>query len=276
MNRDTSANIFNYELSRNIDTGNYSYPSRHDYESYLYEHGYVNELVWCWDEPELVKYAQRHWHHAGQNGCVFAQSIAYRQESIGWRSEVVYDLSDINLAILDQQIASAIDDQTNEVYSLLFPRITTDIDLVNLINWLTSSKYINIEHEANHGDYTGLGLRLPLGKNKDVLSWLVGFAPLNYLPITRQSPIAEIAIRTKIKPENIFYRLNQNTKEAHLADVPLGYNDKVMERLWLATKNHTSELLGGDEQRANEKLASAKITIAVPSNIWTPRLQTSL
>ncbi len=255
-------------ISKSNEIYGSSFPIRVDYESYLLSHGYIDDAKDAWSDPKLVTMIQQHWHHTGQNGCVFAQSIAYKREEIGWESDVIYNLNPETLNYIDNRISVAISSLDNEVLSLLFPNIITPEQLVVLIVWLSNVPCMNIEFDIPIDDYTIIGLRIPLGNDGEVQSWLVGFAPMDYLPNTRQSPITEIAIRTKLKHDKLFHRLNQNKNEAHLADVQLDYSEDVMEKLWQATKARTSFLLGGEVERRNIKSASAKVTIAVPTDLW--------
>ncbi len=256
----------NHVISKSLIVGEDSFPTRNDYEEYCLGKGYAKAPDEVWENDHSVKMIQQHWHHTGQNGCVFAQSIAYKQEEIGWESKIIRNLEDQTLAELDEMISQAIADPHNEVISFLFPDVTTPEQVSRIVNSLVCLKNIRVGHIKPVGDLVSIGLRTPLG-DEDVLSWLVAFAPLEYMPVTRQAPVFELAIRTKLKGDHLFYRLNDNQEEAHLADVALGYSDKTMERLWDATSKRTRKLLGGDEARKQNSIASAKVTIALPNQL---------
>lgn len=251
------------DLSRSKNIYGENFPTRSNYEQYCVSKGYANSPEEVWLNDQAVKMIQRHWHHTGQNGCVFAQSIAYKQEQIGWESVVIRDLTPNGITKLDNKIDISVNDPSNEVISFLFPNLIDAEQISTITEKLIGLNNIQIGFNTTHGDMITLGLRTPLAEGS-ILSWIVGFAPLTYLPETRQAPVFELAIRTKTKGDNLFYRLNDSEDEAHLADVPTGYNDKTMKRLWVATYNRTRKILGGNEARKANPFASAKVTIALP------------
>lgn len=259
-------NMFGQDIPKTYEAGGEKFPDRQDYENYCVQKGYVQNPDEIWESDHAVLMIQRHWHHTGQNGCVFAQSIAYKQDDIGWESLMLRDLSESLFEDINNRIIDSINNPNNEVLSLMFPRIKTEEEVAFVISKLLALPTVNLGFQQEHGEYTSFGLRTPLVDGQ-VLSWLVSFAPLDYLPSTRQAPVFEVAIRTKTKGDNLFYRLNANPEEAHLADVPLGYNDKTMERLWDATYTKTRKILGGNEARKNNPFASAKVTLALPTKL---------
>lgn len=257
------------ETSTNI--GEKSFPARQDYENYFIHRGIINSPSELWENPELVIDTQKHWHTKGQNGCAFAQIAVGRSDEIGWQYSVVSE-SEMEdgaglITLIDDRIQLAVDSPTNSVISILFPSITTPEDLTHLVGCMTAVPSLYVESTIDHGDFTTIALRAPLPR--EIISWPVGFAPLSYMPNTRQAPVVELAIRTKVKPPVLFHRLNQSQDEAHLADVPLDLTDKVMDRIYDATVEKTQYLLGGSrEARKENKFAKAKVTYTVPSALW--------
>lgn len=132
------------------------------------------------------------------------------------------------------------------------------IKLVRLFLTLDGMNHI----EGIFEDYTAIGIRLALADN--VASWVMGFGPYPFLPNTRQAPLTEFVIRTKVKPEAIFHRLNQDRRAAHLADTPLHFGDSVAEQLWQSTYAKARTILGGEPNR----LSAAKTTFALPTALW--------
>lgn len=244
--------------------GKYSFPARKDYENYFIQRGYISTAEELWLNDSLISQVQRHWHTRGQNGCVFAQVIAFNSENLGWTS-FVYRGQEIGK--IDLVINKAISDEQNNAVSLLFPNVTNQEQLVDLLHNLAKTESIKISKEETIDELVLLALRTPL-KGNEVLSWLIGFGPFSFLPETRQSPVTEIIVRTKLKPERQFYRLNQEKGFAHVADIPVQMSDSLMETIWQATYNRTREVLGGNDKRVSNKFASAKVTIAVPSRLW--------
>jgi len=254
------------------EAGTKYYPNRKDYEEYYIRKGITTSTDQIWSNPQHVVDIQRHWHMQGQNGCVFAQAVAHSPEKHGWDTNVVtqtmIEEGDSSLITrVDQVIQDTIADPNNELVSLLFPSIDSPEGLVQLLHTLDQTRSINITQVEDHDGISKVALRVPLAEGI-VQSWLVAFAPLDYLPETRKAPVTEIAVRTKLKPDVMFHMLTQTEDEAHLADVPTGFSDKVMERLWQSTYQRTREVLGGDEARKANPFASAKVTIAVPTILW--------
>lgn len=259
--------IRNSEIAKSTQINNMRFSARDDYVAYFRSHGMVQEGQDPWKNDKLVIATQRHWHTHGQNGCVFAQVAATRADDVGWDSRVLSKeglLSEGKNVVhkIDEIFEGAINNEGNQNLSLLFPNIETPQQLVTLLKDIRDTSTKIIVHDTQLTDYTVLALRGKLGGG--VLSWLVGFGPFDFLPLTRQSPITEIAIRTKKKPEIIFHKLNQDRDAAHLADIPLGLNDKLMDTLLDKTKSRTGEILAG----TSRKLSSAKVSFAIPTKYW--------
>lgn len=243
--------------------------TRSDYEKYCLETDLVSSKEDIWRNEILVKQIQRHWHTMGQNGCMFAQAAIRKSEKYGWFHNVyrqsIDEVDDTTIQKIDEDISAAIADKNNQALSLLFPLVVSGNDAVSLINRLTTSKNILLASSGEESDVTTYQLRTPLKGN--IQSWIVGFGPMEFLPITRKAPVLELAIRTKEKPENLPALLNSDPKTAHLADIPMSMAFNVIERIWSASVNRTADLLGGIEERRNNKFASAKVTFAIPTNI---------
>ncbi|WKZ27738.1 MAG: hypothetical protein QY330_04270 [Candidatus Dojkabacteria bacterium] len=247
----------------------YNFPARSDYEQYYMSGGQIQSPEELWQNNDYVADVQRHWHTKGQNGCVFAQRQAIIGD--GWNTHVVSDpletiLGEDILGDIPLVVANAINDPSIEVVSLLFPQVRTSAELVVFLKALRSTKPFTVGREDRFDDYTALGLRFPI--SDEVTAWIVGFAPFPYLPITRQAPSLELAVRVKVKPEDMFYKLNHDQSVAHPADIPLQMDDEVAERLYTITVEKTAELLGGHDARKNNPHAKAKYTISVPTELW--------
>lgn len=200
----------------------------------------------------------------GQNGCVFAQHLAKESEyNTGWHSKVFID--EVNdQTKFDKTIEQAIENPEIEVLSLLLPNVVTIEQLTALVKqWITSSKVIFLESATNYKDRICLSLRLELGKS-GISSWLMMFAPFTFFPNTRQSPITELSIRVKPKPEQIYPKLSQNRKNAHLADAPFFLPETIVDSTWEATFTNTEYLLGYKP----DLIAAAKTTISFEMGTW--------
>jgi hypothetical protein len=162
------------------------------------------------------------------------------------------------------RIEEAIERSDAAVLSLLFPLVESIEDLLAMLHAVLRLPQIASEPErAFPNGMTALALRMPIDGD-GTLAWLMGFGPFAHIPETRQSPIAEIAIRLKPKPEQIFHRLNQDRSLAHLADVQLGIDGRRMEARWQGTLKRTQSILSGEP----DDFSAAKVTFAVPTLAW--------
>jgi hypothetical protein len=247
----------------------FQFPSRADYEAYFLGRGMINSGDELWKNSKLVADLQRHWHSRGQNGCVFAQMTAAKSAEKGWASYVV-NLPAKELAGEAETISKLFQETIAvpelQLLSLLFPKVNSLDELLELVKqFVALFGFTTVEYPL--GDLIGVGLRYALQEG-DLSSWLVGFGPFDFFPFTRQAPVTELVFRGKEKPEKMFHRLNQERSQVHLADVPLDVEDVVAEKLWQSTYAKTRMLLGGDEARTTNILATAKVTFSVPLELW--------
>lgn len=245
-------------ITQSTEINGLRFPARLDYEAYFIKKGsifYPHEL---WDNDQLVKDVQKHWHTKGQNGCVFAQIVATRADELGWDVEVIRETNNDLLSL----IQASIDNPRCQNLSLLFPEIHTVEQLVNTLHSLLEQNIVKLATERSFGKFVILELRLPI--NEDAEAWLVGFGPFDFLPKTRQAPQVEIALRTKTKPQDLNEQLNQDHNAAHLADIPVNLDDDRFNAVLDATKKRTAQIIG-DESRETSK---AKVTFTIPEKIW--------
>ncbi len=235
-------------VPKTLEVGGYMFPTRDDYLAYYTVGGQPEEL-----DEEMISAIQRDWHRRGQNGCIFAMHAARKLTPRQWRYEI-HSVAE-NIALLRRSIHAAIDDQHNDILSLVFPNIECRADVSQLIEFAMAIGFVRAGELTSDSGLVGLRYRI-----YDVESWVVGFAPLATLPMTRRAPFAELAIRTKPKYHPIHPHLNNETSQAHLADVALGFTPAVVERLILKSKIRTTRILGGESARRNAHGAKAKVT----------------
>ncbi|MDQ3098260.1 MAG: hypothetical protein M3Q44_00750 [bacterium] len=265
------------DLKGHIDTsvthGKYVFPGRTDYETYFVRKGMIQTPAELWQRDDLIVQVQRHWHSRGQNGCVFAQAIAANAPDRGWVGAVVNQpvikiAEPEQLQAIEAKIQAAIADPETQVQSLLFPQVTSEQDLVDLVRAVSQVPSVYIARQGHYDEFSTVALRIAINEDQ-VLSWLMGFGPFEFFPNTRQAPVTEIAIRVKPKPDEIFHRLNQDREAAHLADTPIYMEERVAEGLWQATYERTRNILGGEP----DMFSAAKVTFSVPRRLWTDEKQ---
>jgi len=235
------------------------FPAQLDYEAYFLRKGVICYPHELWENDELVKGVQRHWHTKGQSGCVFAQIVATRADELGWDSYVARNTrAETILPVINEAIANP----GCQNLSLLFPDITTGNMLRDLILELARQDIVRINATREFQDLVIIELRTPISDSAE--AWLVGFGPFDFFPKTRQAPIVEIAIRTKLKPVDLNSQLNQDARAAHLADIPIDLDDDRFSSVLVATKERIKQIIG-DESRETSK---AKVTFTFPKEIW--------
>jgi hypothetical protein len=244
-----------HNITRSIQAGGYTFPSREDYLAYYAPQGVISDL-----DSATVIAIQRDWHMRGQNGCVFAMHAARKLSLRQWRYEV-HDWPEDPL-VIRQSISTAVADPINEILSLLFPAI----DCVHGVNALTdvalhAGCYPSASSESQPKI---IALRYPIGGAE---SWVVGFAPLSTLPPTRRAPFTELAIRTKAKDWFTHPELNNDLGQAHLADVDLKFTTQIVTCLIHKSKVRTVRILGGPAARDKAKGAKAKVTYDLSNSL---------
>lgn len=206
---------------------------------------------------------QREWHIRGKSGCQFARLGALQANQLRW-DYIVFngvDCSGRELDVLTTPILQATRDSKCQLLSILFPEVSSARELVNIIRRLTITKgrFWLERDEVDDNRILRLYLRYSLEDTK-AQAWVMAFGPMKFLPPTRQSPYAELVIRVKPKPPDIFHRLNQDRNVAHLADIPLEMPANRWEHRWSSTRSRTRMILGAEP----DETSAARATFSVP------------
>lgn len=196
----------------------------------------------------MVTQQQRGWHRQGGNGCVFARLAARRGENAGWHAHIAQDPQ--------AQLAAALRDPSCEVLSLLFPLVTTPEALIDLCRQFT------VERAECHGELTTVSLRARV--DGDIMAWIMGFGPFDFLPATRRAPVTELVLRTKTKPGWLYAKHSHDRDVAHVADIPLQLPEACWDPLWDATHAATRKRL----QKEPDVFSAARTTFTVPTRLW--------
>lgn len=94
----------------------------------------------------------------------------------------------------------------------------------------------------------------------------MGFIPTDDVPVTRRAPFTELVFRTKQKTKVIHELLNNDPTQAHVADLDLGFDGGVVERLMTTSTERTVRLLGGEAARNAAHGAKAKTTYGIATS----------
>lgn len=175
------------------------YSDRDDYIEYISKKYNIpkNEVL---ENDELVIELTQNWFKQGQVGCGFAQYMAGDADKFGWRfiveKESEYTKSSISK--LYGRINEHLQASGDEVLSILFPNIDSDVRFAELIQSLVEYTPFFIENTQEYSEeLILLSLRLDISGNKNN-SWIMALGPFSNFPATRQCPITQIVIRLKI------------------------------------------------------------------------------
>ena len=168
------------------------------------------------DTQQIIQ-AQIDWHRKFNQGCLFATFMATKDPKLfGWDFVCIPEKITIDsFTEINRQIAESIVNPEKQVISFLFPSITNESDLVNLIdiarklpNWKMSSEPID------GTSFTAISLKVKLNeiddKGDQIYSWAIGFGPFNHFAATRISPHTELSLVTKSKQDRKSTRLNSS------------------------------------------------------------------
>ena len=205
---------------------------------------------------------QLDFYKEGLAGCKFAQYAAQNPESHFWKHDVfIGELNDDLLKSVENFINYAETTDDISTVSLIFPEVKTEQDLARFLNWIVQSERFFLEPDVEIEGFRCIHLRVNVDEQK---SWVSGFAPLNFMPLTRQSPYTEIVFRVKKRPD---YKDNIQPKppkdEIHVADMEMpGMSKDEFTKKWRESFVATKERLGHD----TDELSAAKVTYILPVN----------
>lgn len=141
--------------------------------------------------------------------------------------------------------------------SVLIPDADTLEELVSILRDVGDRASWTLAEE-DEGERRVFKLRLVL--QTGVEAYVLGMAPFDCLPKTRQAPSLELAFRPKVKEGRArSARLNWDLSTAHLADLAVqSLSDKAFEQVFDNTVDTKRQVNGGDDP-----LAKAKVTFAI-------------
>jgi len=250
--------------ARSLQIGRHRFPTRDDYEAYFAERLDVSSPIDIWKDESTVVSIQNHWLTLGQSGCLFAQRLLRNSPVAGWRAVSFYpditgwDACSMKVSdVIEEHIARS----DCELLSLLFPLAVTTPDLLQVIQLFAGLNRTLMLPIHTFEQRTAISIRVRLSSN--VHSWVLGFGPYAFLPLTRQAPVTELVVRTKSRKGLHRVAAIDGDTQAHVADVPLDHYRIQFDRLWHASVHRTEEILGSDDRA----LSRARVTFAVPADV---------
>ena len=202
---------------------------------------------------ELVKEEQRGFFRGNRAGCAFAAFAAKDPVKYGWRSLVI----PVSPDAIGVQLRDAIDSPDTQALSLIFPSVQSANDVLELAGACLET---GLFHDEGFDRETLKFIRLRAHVDENV-SWVTGFGPFDFLPLTRQAPHCELTIRVKPRPDYEWHFKPPIEGIIHLADLDMvGLSDKNPRRLWQVSFQTTQKILG----HAPDDESAAKTTFVIP------------
>lgn len=202
--------------------------------------------------------AQFDFYRRNKAGCLFAAIAAKHPMRYGWIQRVLPPRE----GAIDKAIEQAMGDRSVTMLSIVFPAINTPSSLIELIYTLRECRLIYLDQNDVFEDCRCLGFR---ARVDDLSSWISGFGPFTFLPVTRRAPYTEITFRVKPRPNFKWVMKKSPPAVIHLADLDmLGMADATFRTVWRATLKRTAQLLGHEP----DLRSAAKTTFSVPTEIW--------
>ena len=248
-----------------------AFPRRQDYVRILQEHGLaVDEAAFVADD-RLTEAVYLDWLFRPQVGCVFAQLLARPVYRTGIRTVVVRGSSGIGdpseLAVeIHRLVQDSVQDAANEALSVLLPQVRDLVVLADLVWELGKQPGWTIEIEQRwRNTLVLIGLRVEVGNG--VVAETLGMGPFDIFPITRQSPVTTLEIRTK---PTIARRskVSETHLATHLADIPISHKltrAEITSRSNRFTPWLKKRILGTPD----DARAKARVTYSIPVAIWS-------
>lgn len=211
-------------------------------------------------DAALVGEALFGWVRAGQTGCVFAQLLAGDPPAAGWRSIVVPEPLDDG--VLAEVLAAPVLAGA-EAAQVAFPWVGTAEELADLVAQIARlPEWHGVEIPGGADpDQVRVGLRWRLPE-PDHVSWVLGFAPFEFMPFTRRGPFVALELRTAAVYQAARRRV-EGHDEVHLADLDAPVGPDRFARMWARTVERKRSLLAGELEDA----AKARVTFSLPRRL---------
>jgi len=209
-------------------------------------------------KEQLIVETQLEFYRKGMAGCLFAAHAAKDPVKYGWHLSV----SEVDEDGIEKLIQSAITDSAISTQSIIFPRVITDQDLLNLLMVLQKTLSITLEQEEVFENMICLGYR---AKIDELQSRITGFGSFDFLPETRQAVFTEIVFRSKPRPKYKYVMKEAPDGVVHLADMDMqGMGENQFKALWYGSFDNTEKRLGHKPNLCS----AAKTTFAIPTSLW--------
>lgn len=188
------------------------------------------------------------------SGCAFAAHASREARHFEWGLAIAREP---DLPNLNELVQNFIDDPQIPTLSIIFPDVKTDQDLDFLLPSLECG-LIFLNEKLDNDRNRCYRFRLKIHSE---ISFISGFGPFDYMPITRRTPNVSIVMRVGPRPVYDWHLKEPEPGILHVADMDMkGIPDRNLKRMWNNTFLRTAGLLG---HKPDEESA-AKTTFVVP------------
>ena len=205
--------------------------------------------------PDVAVEVFHQWFRSGQSSCMFAKDMAKAPSASrnDWVSICVpARVSDGAMRRMLTQTVGL----HPKASQFIFPYAQTAEDVAKVLGQITRQDGWYAMRLAVVEDITLIGLRWS-GVGEGYVTWVLGFAPLPTMPVTRRAPFTAIVLRTVTEHGDIARKTERDRTVVHLAD----YCKRKGGPKW----ENTSRMRAALVEEPRDKWAKAKVAFALPS-----------
>ena len=256
----------NQSGTHTLDDGTvFTYSTLADYVEHYVRQGLVKDL----DDlvanfGHLIPEIFFHWVGTGQLGCLFAVKLSRKPRENLWMPIV-----QLNALTLGNKLGSLLNatldaaSEGHEAAVVIFPDITTGAQIVEVVNALCncpSGRWYRTDDGIDpdpKGNLHLVGLRWILKESTSV-NYVLGFANIDTMSFTRQSPFMALFLRIKEEKRTDKHQ-EDGRVQVHLADLDSTFRPQAVHDLvWEQTKKHRKKFVDADKSAG----ARARVTFA--------------
>lgn len=210
-------------------------------------------------DPTLTEGIFRQWAVSGTTACLYANMLSGPANDGLWAGATL--AAETNQERFDGWLQSAMQRiATKDIGLLTFPYVETEQGLAKLLGQLARSPDWWWEDRARPRDrVVPLGLRWALPDGVHV-SWVLGFAPFDWLPYTRRAPYTALVLRAKPDANTVDEEDEgpDGLRGVHLAHVPHTIpGGEKGGSIWSKTEQRKRTLLWADLTAEGRRISHA-------------------